>query len=85
MFFILQGTVNFGFKFLTQPVSFKVPNFYPILIINLVLLKFQEKHGRNPQGSTSKEDVEDLLKLRDGVFESLKISRELVPDEFARY
>ena len=49
-----------------------------------MLLKFQEKHGRNPQGTTSRQDVEDLLKFRDDVLESQKVSKELVPDDFAR-
>lgn len=56
-----------------------------VFFVLQVLLKFQEKYGRNPQGTTSRQDVEDLLKFRDDVLESLKVSKELVPDDFARH
>ena len=50
-----------------------------------VLLKFQEKHGRNPEGSTSEQDIDDLLKIKNEVFESLDISNDLVTEDFARF
>ena len=49
-----------------------------------MLLRFQEKYGRNPEGSTSEQDIDDLLKIGSEVFESLDISKDLVSDDFAR-
>ena len=49
-----------------------------------MLLKFHEKHGRNPQGSTSKQDVADLLEMKDKVLESLDVTKDLVCEDFAR-
>ena len=49
-----------------------------------MLLKFQEKHGRNPQGSSMKEDVEYLLRMRDEVVESLQPLEGVLSDDFAR-
>ena len=54
------------------------------VLTNIVLLKFQENHGRNPQGTTSKQDIDDLIQIRDEVFESPEL-RGFLPDDFARY
>ena len=51
----------------------------------LVLLRFQEKHGRSPQGSSSEQDIDDLHKMKNDVFESLDISEDLVSEDFARF
>ncbi|XP_028418274.1 SUMO-activating enzyme subunit 1-like [Dendronephthya gigantea] len=54
-----------------------------VYFIFQVLLKFQEKHGRNPQSSTSKQDLDDLVQIKNEVFESLDISDVLVLENFA--
>lgn len=50
-----------------------------------MLLKFQKKHGRNPQSSMSKQDLDDLIQIKDEVFESLDISNVLDLEDFARF
>jgi hypothetical protein len=57
---------------------------YLIFFFISVLLRFQEKHRRNPEGSTSEQDIDDLLKMKNEVFESLDISQDLVLEDFAR-
>ena len=58
---------------------------YLIFLCISVLLRFQEKHGRNPEGSSSQQDIDDLLKMKNEVFESLDISKDLVTEDFARF
>ncbi|CAB3977355.1 SUMO-activating enzyme subunit 1 [Paramuricea clavata] len=56
-----------------------------VFFIFQVLLRFQEKYRRNPEGSTSEQDIDDLLKMKNEVFESLDISQDLVLEDFARH
>ena len=48
-----------------------------------VLLRFRSQYGRLPQTSTSSEDKEKLLILRDEIMKELNLDVTLLPEEFA--
>lgn len=50
-----------------------------------VLLRFRSQYGRLPQTSTSSEDKEKLLILRDEIMKELNLDVTLLPEEFAFY
>ena len=52
--------------------------------ISFSVTKISRKHGRNPQGSMSEQDIDDLLELKNEVFETMDISNDLISEDFAR-
>ncbi|MEE6491177.1 hypothetical protein FKM82_016117 [Ascaphus truei] len=49
-----------------------------------VILKFRTDKGRDPQPSTYSEDSELLLQIRNDVLDLLRVSPDLLPEDFAR-
>ncbi|KAM4697121.1 SUMO-activating enzyme subunit 1 [Rhinophrynus dorsalis] len=50
-----------------------------------VIMKFRTDKGRDPQPSSFQEDSELLLQIRNDVLDSLGVSPDLLPEDFASY
>ncbi len=49
-----------------------------------VFLEFRSRYQCDPDPRSRQGDMEKLAQIRDSVVESLNISKELIPDDFAR-
>lgn len=55
------------------------------LLIRLVLHEYHEKHQTYPEKLTSNEDFEELIEIRNNVFERLRIDNDLLDEHHLRY
>ncbi|XP_014774405.1 SUMO-activating enzyme subunit 1 [Octopus bimaculoides] len=56
-----------------------------VYFIMQVMLKFLERHGRHPSVKSKTSDMEELMKLRTEVLESLSVKQEVLTDYFVSH
>ena len=54
------------------------------LFLSTVLLEFSSRKGRYPDLTNKTNDWQELIEIRDTVFEQLQVDNEMLPDTFVR-